>query len=348
MNAGVSPKRLGEITERYGRLRVAVVGDLCLDRYFDIDPARQEISIETNLPVHNIVRTRCQPGGAGTIINNLSALGVGTIYPVAIIGEDGEGYELRRSLNLRHSVRPQYLVETPLRATFSYTKPLVHRPGQPPEELSRLDIKNWSETPRALEDQVVDAVRKVANEVDVMVILDQVDVADTGVVTRRVQEAIGQVAREHPKLLILADSRRGLREFPSVGFKMNAAELAVFTGQAASSDLGEIRQIAARVARETGQPVFVTLSERGIIGAWRDEVEHVPALPVRGPIDIVGAGDSVTANLASALAAGATLREAVELACLASSFVIHQLGTTGTASPTQLAELLPSAKFASC
>jgi bifunctional ADP-heptose synthase (sugar kinase/adenylyltransferase) len=69
-------------------------------------------------------------------------------------------------------------------------------------------------------------------------------------------------------------------------------------------------------------------------------VEHVPALPLRGPIDIVGAGDAVTANLAAALAAGATLREAIELACTASSIVIHQLGTTGTATVEQLAELL--------
>ena len=63
-------------------------------------------------------------------------------------------------------------------------------------------------------------------------------------------------------------------------------------------------------------------------------------LPVRGEIDIVGAGDSVTANLAAALAAGASLAEALELANAAASIVIHQLGTTGTASVAAIAELL--------
>ena len=58
----------------------------------------------------------------------------------------------------------------------------------------------------------------------------------------------------------------------------------------------------------------------------------MPAHPVRGEIDIVGAGDAVTANLAAALAAGASHREAMELAMAAASIVIHQLGTTGTAS----------------
>ena len=70
------------------------------------------------------------------------------------------------------------------------------------------------------------------------------------------------------------------------------------------------------------------------------QTDHITSLPLRGEIDIVGAGDSVTANLTAALAAGATLREAIELANAAASIVIHQLGTTGTASVEQLHELL--------
>jgi sugar/nucleoside kinase (ribokinase family) len=78
-----------------------------------------------------------------------------------------------------------------------------------------------------------------------------------------------------------------------------------------------------------------------MLGASPDgEVACFPALPVRGEIDIVGAGDSVTANLATALAAGASLPEALEMANAAASVVIHQLGTTGTATIGQIAELL--------
>ena len=85
------------------------------------------------------------------------------------------------------------------------------------------------------------------------------------------------------------------------------------------------------------------MAEQGIVGAAPDgQTEHVPVLPVRGEIDIVGAGDSVTANLTTALAAGASLREAIELANAAASIVIHQLGTTGTASISQLRAVLCS------
>ena len=77
-----------------------------------------------------------------------------------------------------------------------------------------------------------------------------------------------------------------------------------------------------------------------MLGAYKGVVEVAATLPVRGEIDIVGAGDAVTANLTAALSAGASLKEALEIAQLAASIVIHQLGTTGTATPAQMLELL--------
>ena len=176
---------------------------------------------------------------------------------------------------------------------------------------------------------------------EAFILLDQVDLPETGVVTRKVLEKVEAISKNRPDLLILADSRRGLRDFPAVTFKMNAAELSTLTGAAHKLDLDTIQEIAAALSRKQGRNVFVTLSERGILGASPGgELEHVPALPVRGPIDIVGAGDAVTANLTAALAAGATLREALEIANAAASIVIHQLGTTGTATVTEIRSLI--------
>lgn len=337
----MTPERFQTITAKYPALRIALVGDFCLDRYLEIDPAREEISIETGLPVHNVVNVRTQPGAAGTILNNLVALGAGTIHPVGFCGEDGEGFELKRELAAKTGVVPARFLQTKQRRTFTYCKPLVLEPGKPPRELNRLDSKNWTPTPATVEDELIRAVRELARQVDAMILLDQVDVPNTGVVTRRLLDAVRDVAKAFPKLLIMADSRRGLRGFPPVVFKMNANELAALTGNPPTADLATIQQIATALARQNGCPVFVTLSERGIIGALPDgEVAHVPARPLRGAIDIVGAGDSVTANLTTALAAGAGLREALELANAAASIVVHQLGTTGTASVAQLRECL--------
>jgi sugar/nucleoside kinase (ribokinase family) len=122
---------------------------------------------------------------------------------------------------------------------------------------------------------------------------------------------------------------------------MNAAELHALAGTSPEAGLDDIRAAAIGIARQQGKPVFVTLSERGILAAAPDgSTSHAPVLPVHGPIDIVGAGDAVTANLAAALACGATLQEALEIAMAAASIVIHQLGTTGTASVAQIQSAL--------
>jgi rfaE bifunctional protein kinase chain/domain len=329
--------RFNAITGRYASVRVVLLGDFCLDRYLEIDPARAETSIETGLPVRNVVRVRSQPGGTGTILNNLVALGVGALRLVGFCGEDGEGYELQRGLRALRGVCMDGFVATGERRTFTYCKPLLMHSGRPPEELNRLDSKNWDPTPAAIEDRLIAGLRKAAEGADAVIVLDQVDVADTGVVTARVREALGDLARRNPGLLILADSRRGLAGWPAVGFKMNAAELGAMLGGRPPESIDEVCSQARSLADRHGRPVFVTLSERGMVGALDGGAAvHVPSLPVRGPIDIVGAGDSVTANLTAALAAGAGVGEAMELAMAGASEVIHQLGTTGTAEVSQL------------
>lgn len=333
----MTAERFEEIAAGYSRLRIAVVGDFCLDRYLEIDPERAELSIETGLPVHNVANVRSQPGAAGTILANLSALGIGELHPIGFAGDDGEGHELRRALSALRGVKTEHFLTTTERRTFTYTKPLVCARGSAPVELSRLDMKNWSPTSPEVGHHLASTVRALSACVDAFVVMDQVPVAGTGVVTAEVREALREIAAARPELTILADSRRTLRDFPPVIWKMNAAELRFL---ADSEDVQE--NIAARaLADRHGRAVFVTLAERGIIGAApRSAVEGVPAFPVRGAIDIVGAGDAVTANLAAGLAAGATLREAMELAMAAASVVIHQLGTTGTASTAQIRDIL--------
>ena len=337
----MNAQRFDKITSAYPRLRIAVVGDFCLDRYLEIDPARAEISLETGLPVHNVTNVRAQPGGAGTVLNNLVALGIGTIYPVGFAGNDGEGFELSRELGKLRGVRMDHFLQTDQRRTFTYCKPLVLDPGHPPRELNRLDSKNWAPTPPAVETRLCDRLRALEAQVDAIILMEQVDLDETGVITRGLLREIDAIIRRRPELLILADSRRGLQGYPPVTLKMNRSELGKLLGQPAPDRIDDVRSAASELARRNARSVFVTLAERGLVGASPDaQVHHLPALPVRGPIDIVGAGDSVSANLAAALAADASLPESLELANAAGSIVIHQLGTTGTASVAQLRELL--------
>lgn len=341
LREAMTPARLDELTARFATLSVAVVGDFSLDRYFDIDPARAETSLETGLPVHNITRVRCSPGAAGNIAQNLGALGVSELWPVGCCGDDGEGFELLRALRRVPGARLDNFLQSPDRVTFCYTKPLLHHPGQPPEELSRLDLKNWTPTPPDVERELCSALRELAPQLDALIVMDQSAVPGTGIISPGLLATVQRLSVAHPALHIFADSRHGLGKFPPLTFKMNAAEFATLTGSRADATIDEIKTGAERLSTTSRRAVFVTLAERGIVGALPSQsAQHAPALPLRGPIDIVGAGDTVTATLTLALAAGATLDEALQLAQTAASLVIHQLGTTGTSTPAELRALL--------
>jgi rfaE bifunctional protein kinase chain/domain len=351
----MTPARFAALTSRFAQLCVAVVGDFSLDRYLDIDPAKAETSLETGLPVHNVTRVRCSPGAAGNIVQNLGALGTGKLWPVGFCGDDGEGFELLRALRAVPGVSLDNFLRTPDRRTFTYTKPLVQVPSKLPVELSRLDIKNWAPTPADVEGELCSVLRDLTPQFDALIVMDQAGVPGCGVITKTMLATVRELTLAHPQLVIVADSRHGLGQFPPLVFKMNAAEFAALTGaeknqrhligdidhKAAALPLAEIMTGADRLAAASRRAVFITLAERGIIGAAPGEpAVHVPALPVRGAIDIVGAGDAVTAALTLALAAGATLGEAMELAQAAASIVIHQLGTTGAPRVSELRSLL--------
>ena len=113
---------------------IGVLGDLFLDRYLDIDSARTEPSIETGLDAYQVVGVRSFPGALGTVINNLVALGVGRVLPFAIIGDDGEGYELRQALQRLPAVRPDGLQSRSDRRTPPSTKPQLRATGTPPRK----------------------------------------------------------------------------------------------------------------------------------------------------------------------------------------------------------------------
>src|SRR5436190_2508661 len=105
-------------------LTIGVLGDLFLDRYLDLDAALTEPSLETGLDAYQVVRVRSLPGAAGTVLNNLVALGVGRVCPLSVIGDDGEGYELRQALASMPTVDAGGILSSPLRRTPTYTKPM--------------------------------------------------------------------------------------------------------------------------------------------------------------------------------------------------------------------------------
>ncbi|MCH2183012.1 MAG: hypothetical protein MK108_13495, partial [Mariniblastus sp.] len=177
------------LADGFGQLRIALVGDFCLDRYLEIDGTLQETSLETGREVHNVTQVRVSSGGCGTILNNLVALGVGEIIPVGWIGRDAAGWELRRVLKAERGVNLDYLIKTRRRKTFTYIKPIKMEDGRSPQELNRLDIKNWTPTPDDLSKKLARSLEQIGKDVDAIILLDQADLPGTGVITTGVLDA---------------------------------------------------------------------------------------------------------------------------------------------------------------
>jgi sugar/nucleoside kinase (ribokinase family) len=216
---------------------------------------------------------------------------------------------------------------------------MLHTAGQPARELNRLDIRDRTPLPAAEEDRILRALSEVWPRLDALVISDQVSEDECGVITKRVRERLAELGEASPAKLILADSRRRIGLFRSVTLKPNQAECArAIRGD--SSGPSATEACARELARRVGRPVFCTRGEKGALLCDPRRADgkpvEVPAYPVRGPIDVVGAGDSVNAGIACAVAAGASLEQAAAFGNLVASITIQQVGTTGTASPEQV------------
>lgn len=320
-----------QVLTRANSLTIGVLGDLFLDRYLDIDGSLTEPSLETGLDAYQVVSVRSYPGAAGTVINNLAALGVGHIVPIAVIGDDGEGYELRQMLAAMPCVDMSFIVSESDRRTPTYTKPMLSEPGRAARELNRLDIKNRIPTPLVLIDRIIAALRGNWKQLDALVVVDQVSELDCGVVTGRAREALQALAADNPAKFVLADSRERIGEFHGLCIKPNAAECRGLTG---CEDASEAAQ---ELADRNGRAVFCTVGADGMILAQPNAATRpIAGFPVDGPTDPVGAGDCASSAIATAVASGLGLDAAAAFGCLAASITVRQLGTTGTASSAQI------------
>jgi len=318
----MNTSQLENILARFSQLTLLVIGDYFLDLYLDIDSTLAETSLETGLEAHQVVRTRTFPGAAGTVTSNLRALGVNVIA-LGVISEDGNGYELKRALAAT-GVDSASLIASRERATPTYTKPM--RDGR---ELNRLDIKNRTPMPHVIEDEIVTRLRDSVSRVNGVIVVDQVQEANCGVITDRVREEIATLTRVHREKIFVAESRERIGLFRDVIVQANTREARRATG------LQDIEACGTKL-KQNNRAAILTVGAEGVLVFDADGCTRVPGVRVEGEIDTAGAGDSVCAGFTAALCAGASLPEAAEIGNLVASVTIQQLGVTGTAMPAQV------------
>jgi bifunctional ADP-heptose synthase (sugar kinase/adenylyltransferase) len=206
-----------------------------------------------------------------------------------------------------------------------------------------LDIKNRSPLPADAEITIIKQMREILPEVQGVLIVDQVQGRNCGVITDRVRKEIQKLALANPPKFFIADSRERASLYEGVILKTNLSEAMKAAGVAEQSNQDQPTVIDAccrELFSQTHRPVFITRGEGGCV-LFTDPnspLVEIRAVPVKGPFDIVGAGDSVLAAIGASLCAGANLEEAALIGNLTASIIIQQIGTTGTASRAQIIE----------
>ncbi len=342
----ISEARLKTILNQFHQQRILVIGDFYLDAYWSIDKTQSTLSLETPWHTNPVVAQRYSPGAAGTVTNNLKALGVGSVYTLGVIGEDGFGGTLLNRLQANGCLT-DFMVQVPDWVTPTYLKPM-HRGYEGVEtEGPRFDIENQSPMAADVETAVIDALQACLPIVDGIIVGDQMPQENLGVITNRVREELCELAVAFPEKIFFADSRTRIGAYRNVIIKPNRfeAKRAVqpeWRGH--EVDIVTAKQCAVALAERTQNTVYITLGENGILVYCEEKFTHIRGVPVDSEIDPVGAGDSVSAGLVATLCSlHASRGEDVAVAAayvgnLVASITVTKIGTTGTASPTEILE----------
>lgn len=321
MQPSLTSDRVALLLEAMRKVRVLVVGDLMLDRY--ISGVVERISPEAPVPVVRVREESWAVGGAANVAANVLALGASCDL-VGCVGEDDAGGVLLDALASLGG-RLEGVIRDPSRPTTLKTRVLARS-----QQVVRFDLEDDRDVSDHVAGDLAAAVERALPTVDVVVLEDY----NKGVVVPRLIDAALEGARSRGIPSVVDPKRRNFFGFPGVTvFKPNAKELEEALGHPLQPDdpawMEEVR------ARLSCQVLLLTLGERGMTLRGPEDVHlHVPAA-ARSVYDVSGAGDTVTAVVACALAAGASWAEAAVLANHAAAIEVGKAGVA-TVSPGEI------------
>ncbi len=333
--------RFMDILDRFSDVKIAVLGDFFLDLYIEMERSRSEFSLETHKEAFQAIGLRGQPGAAGVVANNLASLNAETAA-IGYVGNDGNGFALKQALEAQN-INTDLLIEHHDRLTLTYIKPLMRELDGHVNELNRIDIINRSPNNHTLNASLLKNVGSAMDNFDGILIVEQISADGHGTMSPLLRGGLTKYQNDYPDKIIMVDSRHHAGDYRGVSIKMNLSEAIQAVGQLENStshlednNLLMAKRCADQIWAKNQQSVFITLGSEGIVGRSEDGIFHHPGYRIDGPIDIVGAGDSVLAGIGLALCTGATPNEAAYIGNLVGSITVQQIGTTGVVTQKAL------------
>ncbi len=320
--------RLRNLVRRFESVRVLVIGDLMLDQFVWGDVSR--ISPEAPVPIVRVRRQESRPGGAGNVVSNVVALG-GTAVACGFVGRDPAGRALREAL-LAAGGKVSGVCASGGLSTTAKTRVIAHS-----QQVVRFDHDPDDQTiPVALARRVLAWVQRYVRQFPVVVVSDY----GKGVVTAELLAELARLRVRHGFAYVIDPKRPNFPHYrgaslikPNV-LEASAAAAIEIHDRASLADAGQ-----RLLARWQADSVLISRGEAGMslfkAGA---RPRHFPTV-AREVYDVTGAGDTVLATCALALAAGGSFEESAILANHAAGIVVGKVGTA-TATTRELLRAL--------
>ena len=324
-------QRVDEILGRAAELRVVVVGDVMLDIYLAGSVSR--VSPEAPVPVVHVTEERAALGGAANVAANVAALGAECDL-IGYVGIDAAGMQIRKALaELDGGAIRAHFAERPDRPTTTKTRVVART-----QQVVRFDRERDDNVARDCADELSMLIEQVSPGAHALVLEDY----NKGVLVPEViRTALSAAEQRGVPSVVDPKFRHFFLYQGATVFKPNAIELAAVLG--ASPTYAEDGWLEDARQRLGCEHLLVTLGEDGmVLRSAEGATLRVPTV-AREVYDVSGAGDTVTACIALALAAGGTIEEAAVLANYAAGIEVGKPGVA-TVSPDEIREAVEAAE----
>lgn len=308
--------KLLSIIEKFSGIKVVVVGDLMLDRYWWGNVKR--ISPEAPVPVVNLENKSLSAGGAANVAANIAGLGAKP-FLIGVIGQDEEAIlfeDVLSSIN----VSTEFLVNVENRPTTTKTRIVAHN-----QQIVRIDLENTKPLDEASEKKIINSVEKIIDNADVVVVSDYAK----GVVSENIVSRLISKAKRLKKPILIDPKGRDYSKYKGATLLTpNKQEAAAACNL--EPDGQDLVEEAGNSLMKTldADAVLITQGEKGMTLFERDKFPYHLETLARNVYDVTGAGDTVIASLGVAVGAGADLANAAEIANIAAGLVVEEVGTT--------------------
>jgi rfaE bifunctional protein kinase chain/domain len=302
--------------EKFSKVRVLVIGDVMLDKYWWGNMTR--ISPEAPVPIVHLQKTSQAVGGAANVAANVAGLGA-EVYLIGLVGADPEAAELAELLK-DLKISPEYLVKTNVRPTTQKTRIVAHN-----QQVLRLDQEKTVNLAAVEENSLWENIAKCLSKIDIVIVSDYgKGTLSDNILARLITtcklsnldvlvDPKGQNFNKYSQSFILTPNQR--EAFEAAGVEISRPDQLEEVGNS----------LLTKLALKS---LLMTLGEDGMALFKQNQPIRYFKARARHVFDVTGAGDTVIATLGVALGAKFELDEAAELANIAAGFVVEEFGTT--------------------